>query len=51
MVAVLVWDGFLLIGEGFGLTGRASRRFADVAWLTTAGLLLTWTATLAVTLW
>lgn len=50
MFAVLVWDGFLLIGEGFGLTGRACRRFADAAWLTAAAAVFTWLAALVLAL-
>lgn len=50
MLLVMVWDGMLLIGEGFGLTGRRARRFADVAWLTTAAVVLVWAGSLAVAL-
>lgn len=39
---LMVWDGFLMIGEGLGLEGRAQRKFADIAWCTSAALLVLW---------
>lgn len=44
LLFLMVWDGFLMIGEGIGLEGRAQRRFADVAWCTSAALLVLWLA-------
>ncbi len=38
MVLVMVWDGFLIIGEGLGLQRRAARHFADACWITSATL-------------
>lgn len=39
---LMVWDGFLMIGEGLGLEGRAQRKFADIAWCMSAALLVLW---------
>lgn len=48
MIAILlmVWDGFLLIGEGIGLDNRRAERFADVAWIGLAVITGTWLASL-----
>ncbi len=38
MLMVMLWDGFLIIGEGLGLRRRAARHFADACWITSATL-------------
>lgn len=47
MLMIMIWDGLLIFGEGFGLEGRAARRFADVAWIALAAVLGTWLAVMA----
>lgn len=42
LIVILLWDGFLLIGEGLGLQQRAARRFADVTWCLSVTLFAIW---------
>lgn len=42
LIVVLLWDGFLLIGEGLGLQQRTARRFADVTWCLSVTLFAVW---------
>jgi hypothetical protein len=41
-ILILIWDGFHMIGEGFGLTGRRANTFADVSWIIAAALIGSW---------
>lgn len=43
---LLAWDGFLLLGEGFGLSNRRAERFADTVWIGSAVLVLAWLASM-----
>lgn len=42
ILLLLVWEGFWIIGEGFGLKGMARQRFADAAWVGLAVLVAVW---------
>lgn len=39
---LLVWEGFWVIGQGFGMTGVALTRFADLLWIGLASLVALW---------
>lgn len=40
----LIWDGFSIIGEGFGLSPARARWFADVLWSLGTTLVTVWVA-------
>lgn len=40
----LIWDGFTMLGEGFGLSPRRARLFADLLWTTVTTLTTVWAA-------
>jgi hypothetical protein len=42
-----VWDGWHMIGEGFGLRGARADRFADIAWTGVHALIILWAVFLA----
>lgn len=50
---ILIWDGFLIMGEGLGLQLARARYFADTCWVASATLFAvvtsTWVATLLAT--
>jgi len=39
---LLVWEGFWVIGQGFGMTGVVLTRFADTLWIGLATLVAVW---------